>query len=606
MRLSLRPLRRVTSTAREVTAELSPEGAGLDRRVPVAPSEVDTEVGQMAESVNTLLGAVETQFAARVASEERMRQFMADASHELRTPLTSIRGYAELARMRRANGTADVDSDADTLNRIESEGTRMSRLVDDLLLLARTDRGAAPQLEPVDTADLVSTADRGGSRRRSRSATSRCAVDPEVPLYGDYDQLLRVVRNLVTNAAVHTAPGGPIRVSAYRDGSDSVLRVDDSGPGLPPDEAAQVFDRFWRADKARTRARGGSGLGMSIVRSIVEAHGGTVRFDSSVRSGSTVTVRLPSSPAPAGLPRRDGSLRGLSVRNRLRTTGHNQGMPARGPSDLPPAIAARLKRDAAGLVVAVVQQHDTGEVLMVGWMDDEALHRTLTTGRATFWSRSRQEYWVKGATSGNIQLVRSVALDCDGDSAAGARRPGRRGVPHRRPHLLRSRRVAGLDRGRGAGGILDVMSAPIGRRELRDLARTHRLVPLTRTLFADAETPVGVYRKLAADRPGTFLLESAEPGRSFSRWSFVGVNAVATLSARAGEAVWSGSGPGRRTDRRRSARGTRRGVAGACAARDCPGCRRSPAASSAISPTTWCAGSRRCPRRPRTTWAFPS
>ena len=87
------------------------------------------------------------------------------------------------------------------------------------------------------------------------------------------------------------------------------------------------------------------------------------------------------------------------------------------------------------------------------------------------------------------------------------------------------------------------MSAPIGRRELRDIARTHRLVPLTRTLFADAETPVGVYRKLAADRPGTFLLESAEPGRSFSRWSFVGVNAVATLSARAGEAVWSGQVP---------------------------------------------------------------
>jgi len=299
VRLSLRPLRRVTSTAREVTAELSPEGAGLDRRVPVAPSEVDTEAGQMAESVNTLLGAVETQFAARVASEERMRQFMADASHELRTPLTSIRGYAELARMRRANGTADVDSDADTLNRIESEGTRMSRLVDDLLLLARTDRGAAPQLEPVDTADLVSTAVEGAQAAFPQRRIE-VAVDPEVPLYGDYDQLLRVVRNLVTNAAVHTAPSGPVRVSAYRDGSESVLRVDDSGPGLPPDEAAQVFDRFWRADKARTRARGGSGLGMSIVRSIVEAHGGTVRFDSSVRSGSTVTVRLPSSPAQAG------------------------------------------------------------------------------------------------------------------------------------------------------------------------------------------------------------------------------------------------------------------------------------------------------------------
>ena len=91
-------------------------------------------------------------------------------------------------------------------------------------------------------------------------------------------------------------------------------------------------------------------------------------------------------------------------------------MPARAPSSLDPAVAARLKRDAAGLVAAVVQQYDSDEVLMVGWMDDEALHRTLTTGRATYWSRSRQEYWVKGETSGNVQLVKSVALDCDGDA----------------------------------------------------------------------------------------------------------------------------------------------------------------------------------------------
>jgi phosphoribosyl-AMP cyclohydrolase len=91
-------------------------------------------------------------------------------------------------------------------------------------------------------------------------------------------------------------------------------------------------------------------------------------------------------------------------------------MAPRDPSDLDAAVAARLKRDPAGLVAAVVQQHDTGEVLMVGWMDDEALHRTLTTGRATYWSRSRREYWVKGATSGNAQFVKSVALDCDGDA----------------------------------------------------------------------------------------------------------------------------------------------------------------------------------------------
>jgi phosphoribosyl-AMP cyclohydrolase len=86
------------------------------------------------------------------------------------------------------------------------------------------------------------------------------------------------------------------------------------------------------------------------------------------------------------------------------------------PSSLDPAVAARLKRDGAGLVVAVVQQYDTAEVLMVGWMDDEALHRTLSTGRATYWSRSRQQYWVKGETSGHIQLVKSLALDCDGDA----------------------------------------------------------------------------------------------------------------------------------------------------------------------------------------------
>jgi phosphoribosyl-AMP cyclohydrolase len=86
------------------------------------------------------------------------------------------------------------------------------------------------------------------------------------------------------------------------------------------------------------------------------------------------------------------------------------------PSDLDPAIAARLKRNAAGLVAAVVQQYDTGEVLMVGWMDDEALHRTLSTARATYWSRSRRQYWVKGDTSGHVQHVKSVALDCDGDA----------------------------------------------------------------------------------------------------------------------------------------------------------------------------------------------
>jgi two-component system OmpR family sensor kinase len=290
VRRSLRNLYMITGTAQEVAAELSPQGAGLDRRVPVV--EEGTEVGQLAESMNTLLSAVETQFAARLESERLLRQFLADASHELRTPLTSIRGYAELARMQRAAG----DVQHDNLDRIESEGTRMSRLVDDLLLLARGDSDGsehAPERLAVDLADVIDDAVSG-----SRAAFPDRPIDTDVGVLpivlGDRDQLVRVFRNLITNAAVHTAAGRPILVRGFTEGDRAVVAVADGGPGLPPDEAAHVFERFWRADKARTRARGGSGLGLSIVAAIVQAHGGSVRFESSLATGSTVTVWLPA------------------------------------------------------------------------------------------------------------------------------------------------------------------------------------------------------------------------------------------------------------------------------------------------------------------------
>jgi two-component system OmpR family sensor kinase len=111
---------------------------------------------------------------------------------------------------------------------------------------------------------------------------------------GDPDQLYRIVRNLIGNADMHTAPGRPVLVRSVADGANVLIQVIDGGPGLPPEEAAHVFERFWRADKARSRANGGTGLGLSIVAAIVAAHGGTVRFDSSVEHGSTVTVRLPA------------------------------------------------------------------------------------------------------------------------------------------------------------------------------------------------------------------------------------------------------------------------------------------------------------------------
>ena len=292
VRLGLRPLDRVTRTARTVAAELGPDGSGLENRVPgAAPG---TEVGQLSEAVNTMLDAVEQEYTARYESEQRLRRFLADASHELRTPLTSLRGYAELVRMR---GGLDPEA-SDSLRRIEAEGTRMSGLVDDLLTLARSDRGTIAERAPVDVAEVVDDAVAG---LRAAYPHRQVAVTHRGPLVvlGDRNQLLQVVTNILTNAAVHATAPVPITVTAGQEGNEVVVRVVDAGPGLPPEQAAQVFDRFWRADAARTRARGGSGLGMSIVAALVADHGGRVDFESTVEHGTTVTVRLPAAPVPA-------------------------------------------------------------------------------------------------------------------------------------------------------------------------------------------------------------------------------------------------------------------------------------------------------------------
>ena len=295
VRLGMRPLNRVTRTARTVAAELGPDGRGLENRVPGA--DPHTEVGQLAEAVNTMLGAVEREYTARYESEQRLRRFLADASHELRTPLTSLRGYAELVRMR---GGLDPEA-SDSLRRIEAEGTRMSGLVDDLLTLARSDRGTVAEHTPVDVAEVVDDAVAGV---RAAFPQRQVAVTDRGPLLvlGDRNQLLQVVTNVLTNAAVHATAPVPIQVTAVQEGAEVVVRVTDGGPGLPPEQAAQVFDRFWRADAARTRVRGGSGLGLSIVAALVADHGGGVSFDSTVEHGTTVTVRLPAAPVPAEPP----------------------------------------------------------------------------------------------------------------------------------------------------------------------------------------------------------------------------------------------------------------------------------------------------------------
>lgn len=293
VRFSLRRLHRVTRTASEVAAELSPEGRGLDRRVPVA--EPGTEVGQLADSMNRLLAAVETQFSARLENERRMRQFLADASHELRTPLTSIRGYAELARMRRQGGNGSGPEEGNNLDRIEAEGTRMSRLVDDLLTLARGDQGYLPEWLPVEVAEIVDDAV-SGVRVAHPDRVIDVQLADHLRVVGDYDQLVRAVRNLVVNATTYSRREGTITVRALPERGGVDIRVSDEGPGLSPEQTVHVFERFWRADEARSRAHGGSGLGLPIVESIARGHGGDVDFASSVEHGSTVTIWLPAAP----------------------------------------------------------------------------------------------------------------------------------------------------------------------------------------------------------------------------------------------------------------------------------------------------------------------
>ena len=298
VQIGLRPLGRVTRTAHAVAAELGPDGTGLERRVP--GGHPHTEVGQLANAVNTMLDAVEREYSARYESEQRMRRFLADASHELRTPLTSLRGYAELIRMRGGDG---FDADArDSLRRIESEGTRMSRLVDDLLTLARHDRGVVAERKPVDLGAVAADAVAGlRAAHPEREVSLRAQVG--ITVLGDRDQLQQVVTNLLTNAAVHTRPDGPIAVSVDQRDGTATITIADAGPGLPPEQVAHMFERFWRADAARTRVRGGSGLGLPIVQALVKTHGGDVRVESSPEAGTAITVALPVAAPPGGARR---------------------------------------------------------------------------------------------------------------------------------------------------------------------------------------------------------------------------------------------------------------------------------------------------------------
>jgi two-component system OmpR family sensor kinase len=363
IRSSLRPLVRVEVTAAAIA------GGDLTRRVPPAPER--TEVGRLSGALNGMLAQIESAFQDRAsseaearASEARMRRFIADASHELRTPLTAVRGFAELMRHGAVEGPMAAD-------RIERAATRMSLLVDDLLLLARLDQQRALESRPVDLLALVvdavadarvsapdhpielrmlrravaeigsapagaafagsapgsasfessapglarssaslegsasvgGSASFGGSASLEGSASFGSPASPEGSasvegdgppvVRGDQAKLRQVIGNLITNAWQHTPPGTPVTVTLSTTADRAVLEVADAGPGLRPEDAERIFERFYRVDAARNSASGGSGLGLSIVAGIVAAHGGMVDVRSEPGEGSCFSINLP-------------------------------------------------------------------------------------------------------------------------------------------------------------------------------------------------------------------------------------------------------------------------------------------------------------------------
>ncbi|QGN47057.1 HAMP domain-containing protein [Micromonospora sp. WMMC415] len=328
VRTSLKPLVEIEQTAAAIA------GGDLTRRVPdpEAGQECPTsELGRLSRALNAMLTQIEAAFTARATSEaaaraaestardaaanaraseararrseERMRQFVADASHELRTPLTTIRGFAELYRQGAAR---EPEQTGDLLRRIEDEAARMGLLVEDLLLLARLDRERPLSLAPVELPVLATDAIEAA---RAVAPDRRIELDivpgsGRLVVYGDDARLRQVIGNLVTNALTHTPPDASVTLRLRSEpGNLAVVEVADTGPGLSPEQAERVFERFYRADAARTRRPGGNtgtGLGLAIVAALVAAHHGTVEVVETPGGGATFRVRLPLVPDTDG------------------------------------------------------------------------------------------------------------------------------------------------------------------------------------------------------------------------------------------------------------------------------------------------------------------
>jgi len=288
IRRDLRPLERMTATAERISS------GDLSQRVGV-PDD-GSEVGKLGHAFDGMLDQIESSFAsqqqalrAKEASEQMLRQFVADASHELRTPLTTVRGYADLHHAGGLEQPAELEQ---AMDRIGSESRRMGALVEDLLLLARLDQGRPLRQDPVAFSGLVDEAVRD-IRAVEPGRPLTAELEPGLTVTGDEDRLRQLVGNLLANVRVHTPPDSPVEVSLAAGEGSAVLTVTDHGPGIDPNHVDHVFDRFYRADAGRTRDRGGSGLGLAIAASIAAAHGGSISHSATPGGGATFTLTLP-------------------------------------------------------------------------------------------------------------------------------------------------------------------------------------------------------------------------------------------------------------------------------------------------------------------------
>ncbi|OCT15994.1 two-component sensor histidine kinase [Paenibacillus pectinilyticus] len=282
LRRTLVPLSNMVDTVKSIDA------GNLNERFPAHQGQV--EMDRLATSFNSMLERLEFSFEAEKEAKEQMRRFAADASHELRTPLTSIHGFLEVL-LRGAYQQPEQLLKA--LKSMHGESVRINKLVEDLLLLARLDR--TPSFTKTEGAldDMLHEMEHqlrllAGERQVS------FLLEPETRCLYDSDKMKQVVLNLFHNAVQHTHPEtGELRLSVVQKDAYVEIAVRDNGPGIAPEHLAHLFDRFYRIDSSRARRSGGAGLGLSITRSIVELHGGSIAVESAVGVGSTFIVRLP-------------------------------------------------------------------------------------------------------------------------------------------------------------------------------------------------------------------------------------------------------------------------------------------------------------------------